>query len=249
MMAKAGYNPIEMARFFEKLEAEGGARAPQFLSSHPNPGNRVVAVQREIQTLPQQRYDGGTGRFSQVKSEVARLRPSRSGVQQARAGQLEAPSQSLRRLETNRFVMAYPAGWNAYGDDRSPVVTLAPREGLVRAASGGISIGYGAVLSYYQPQSGRANLEGATRELISQLASLNRGMRVGETRRVQVDGNRALITTLTGASPFGGAETNMLLTVARPEGLFYMVCVAPQNQFSQLGGAFEPIVQSIQFRG
>jgi hypothetical protein len=41
----------------------------------------------------------------------------------------------------------------------------------------------------------------------------------------------------------------MLLTVARPEGLFYMVFVAPQNQFSQLGGAFEPIVQSIQFRG
>ena len=28
MMAKAGYNPIEMARFFEKLEAQGGPRRP-----------------------------------------------------------------------------------------------------------------------------------------------------------------------------------------------------------------------------
>ena len=39
MMAKAGYNPIEMARFFEKLEAQGGKGGPQFLSDHPNPGN------------------------------------------------------------------------------------------------------------------------------------------------------------------------------------------------------------------
>ena len=52
-MAAAGYNPLEMARFFEKLEAEGGQRAPQFLSSHPNPGNRVQDVQAEIQALPQ----------------------------------------------------------------------------------------------------------------------------------------------------------------------------------------------------
>ncbi|HBY61117.1 MAG TPA: peptidase M48 Ste24p, partial [Solibacterales bacterium] len=48
MMARAGYNPIEMARFFEKLEAQGGQRGPQFLSSHPNPGNRVQSVENEI---------------------------------------------------------------------------------------------------------------------------------------------------------------------------------------------------------
>src|SRR5688500_15290985 len=48
LMADAGYNPIEMAQFFEKLEAEGGSGAPQFLSSHPNPGNRVKSVQAEI---------------------------------------------------------------------------------------------------------------------------------------------------------------------------------------------------------
>ena len=30
MMSEAGYNPIEMARFFKKLEAEGGSRGPQF---------------------------------------------------------------------------------------------------------------------------------------------------------------------------------------------------------------------------
>ena len=51
IMSRAGYNPIEMARFFEKLEAEGGQRIPQFLSSHPNPGNRVKAVEEEIRPV------------------------------------------------------------------------------------------------------------------------------------------------------------------------------------------------------
>src|SRR3954469_6732414 len=36
IMNEAGYNPIEMAHFFEKLEGQPGSRAPQFLSDHPN---------------------------------------------------------------------------------------------------------------------------------------------------------------------------------------------------------------------
>jgi predicted Zn-dependent protease len=35
LMAEAGYNPIEMAWFLEKLNTAGGSRAPQFFSDHP----------------------------------------------------------------------------------------------------------------------------------------------------------------------------------------------------------------------
>lgn len=77
IMAKAGYNPIEMARFFEKLEAEGGARGPQFLSDHPNPGNRVKAVEAEIRYLPQSRYNAGDAReFHRMQQRVAALPPA-----------------------------------------------------------------------------------------------------------------------------------------------------------------------------
>src|SRR5579872_7117161 len=48
LMNEAGFNPIEMARFFEKLQAQKGARLPELLSDHPDPGNRVIAVQEEI---------------------------------------------------------------------------------------------------------------------------------------------------------------------------------------------------------
>ena len=42
---------------------------------------------------------------------------------------------------------------------------------------------------------------------------------------------------------------NMLLTVTRPEGLFYMLCVAPQATFPQLQGAFQQMLNSVRFSG
>ncbi|RFP64632.1 peptidase M48 [Hymenobacter lapidiphilus] len=44
------------AGFFIKAEKEGGARSPEFLSTHPNPGARVQNIQRSAQQL------GCTGR-------------------------------------------------------------------------------------------------------------------------------------------------------------------------------------------
>jgi predicted Zn-dependent protease len=73
LMAESGYDPREMARFFEKLNAEGGQRAPQFLSDHPNPDNREKAIQEEAQRLPQQNYNYQTGDFRRMKQAVARI--------------------------------------------------------------------------------------------------------------------------------------------------------------------------------
>jgi predicted Zn-dependent protease len=74
LMAESGYNPIEMARFFDKLNAEGGQRAPQFLSDHPNPENREKAIEEEIQKLPQKNYGYQTGEFNRMKQVVAKIR-------------------------------------------------------------------------------------------------------------------------------------------------------------------------------
>jgi predicted Zn-dependent protease len=73
LMAESGYNPIEMARFFNKLNAEGGQRAPQFLSDHPNPENRQKAIEQEITRLPQQNYGYQTGEFGHMKEVVAKI--------------------------------------------------------------------------------------------------------------------------------------------------------------------------------
>ena len=76
VMAEAGYDPVAMAQFFEKLEAKGGGegRLTEFLSDHPNPGNRVKAVEEEIQQMPQRSYSANTGQFPAIKQLVSTIR-------------------------------------------------------------------------------------------------------------------------------------------------------------------------------
>jgi len=70
LMAEAGYNPMEMARFFEKLNAQG-SHGLQFLSDHPNPDNREKAIEEEAHRLPQQNYGYETGEFQRMKQAIA----------------------------------------------------------------------------------------------------------------------------------------------------------------------------------
>jgi Zn-dependent protease with chaperone function len=57
IMYDAGFNPRAMAEFFQKLEQQGGSgNGLQFLSDHPNPGNRVAAVDQEIRDWPRKNY-------------------------------------------------------------------------------------------------------------------------------------------------------------------------------------------------
>ena len=75
LMADAGYNPMEMARFFNKLQSvgrQGNSRLSQFLSDHPNPGNRERAIEDEVQTIQQRRYGTEVGDFARMKADVGR---------------------------------------------------------------------------------------------------------------------------------------------------------------------------------
>ena len=252
IMAGAGYNPLAMADFFEKLEAEGGSRPPAFLSSHPNPGNRVTFVQAEIQALPASGpYNAGTGEFQQMKKFVAQLPPSKPRQEIPQAGAAPNPSVAgYTTLETGAYTVAHPEGWRGYGADGSSAVTIAPEGGLVRTSSGSVAIGYGAVLSMYQPQSRNATLASATKELMQLLSRSNANFRQsGAQRSLTVDGNRALMTPVTSQSPFGGSETDILFTVARPNGLFYIVFIAPSDDFQRVQPAYETMMKSVRFRG
>lgn len=49
IIADAGYDPRALIRVMEILdEASSGGRPPEFLSTHPDPGNRVATIQAEI---------------------------------------------------------------------------------------------------------------------------------------------------------------------------------------------------------
>ena len=74
LMAESGYDPVQMARFFEKLSAQGGQRAPEFFSDHPNPGNRENAIQQEVAKMPQKTYRYQTGQFQRMKQVAGAIK-------------------------------------------------------------------------------------------------------------------------------------------------------------------------------
>ena len=49
-MTQAGYNPLGLVQLMEILQSAGGGRgAPEFLSTHPNPGNRLEYLTETIE--------------------------------------------------------------------------------------------------------------------------------------------------------------------------------------------------------
>jgi Zn-dependent protease with chaperone function len=74
IMYRAGYNPKSMADFFQKLEQKYGKGGPQFLSDHPNPGNRQAAIQQEVRNWPPKNYVTNSNEFPRVKQDASRLK-------------------------------------------------------------------------------------------------------------------------------------------------------------------------------
>lgn len=49
LMAMAGYNPQTAPSFWQRMQAaSSGSRAPEFLSTHPNPENRIADIQKAM---------------------------------------------------------------------------------------------------------------------------------------------------------------------------------------------------------
>lgn len=80
LMAEGGYDPMEMAHFFTKLNSLSNSpgkgfagSVAQFMSDHPNPDNREKAIEQEARVLPQRTYGYQTGDFKRMKEVVAKI--------------------------------------------------------------------------------------------------------------------------------------------------------------------------------
>jgi predicted Zn-dependent protease len=88
IMARAGYNPRDLGRMFETIERESknsGSGGPQWMSSHPNPGNRTQYINKEADAL-QIGPAPDTAQFDRVKAAFASLPPAKTSAELARRG-------------------------------------------------------------------------------------------------------------------------------------------------------------------
>ena len=252
----AGYDPRALAQFFEKLEAETkGKNPPEFFSDHPNPEHRVGRVDEEVEKL------GGvpanakrdSAEFEAIKREVLALPVVKKPVAGA-SGAVAAPappSRSFSEYQASSYSLKYPGNWKKYPDSNGGGVSFAPEGGVLDDGSGHSTLAYGLIVGLVQAK-GDANdgkaLNSATSQVIQDLQKSNPSMKITrQSERLRLNGQPGISTYLSNVSPAGGQETDWLVTVLRPEGLVYFVCLAPQSAYDNYDKTFSSILDTVRF--
>ena len=250
----AGYDPRAMAQFFEKLEAQTkGQDPPQFLSDHPNPGNRIERVNEEIDKLggvpPNAKRD--SGEFEAIKREVMALpAPPKSVPSPASpgGGPPPAPSNNFVDYQGTSYSLKHPDNWQKYEGGEG--VALAPPGGVLQGKGGQAEVAYGLIIGVNRVQAGANDasaLENETQRLIRNLQKSNPNLRVErQPTELKIDGQRGLSTFINNDSPAGGKERDWLITTLQPHGLLSFLCIAPEKAFPEYENTFRTILDSVR---
>jgi hypothetical protein len=117
IMYKNGYDPRAMAEFFQKLEKLVGNGGPQFLSDHPNPGNRVEAVDKEIANWPPKQYLATSPAFLQAKQGAKAIKAftAQQIADGAKSGQWAAQNQKAGAVPPEMQSTAAPEATSSGG--------------------------------------------------------------------------------------------------------------------------------------
>jgi Zn-dependent protease with chaperone function len=262
IMARAGYDPREMANMFKTIQAEGGSSGPEWLSSHPDPGNRYDAIVHEASML-RVVGNGTSGQFQSIKSRLAGMPPAYTAEQiakgQTRNGprpvttggrrvvNVEPPSNSYRTHQPSDFLrISVPANWDAV--DASPgSVTYAPDGGFIQGDDNGGSFTHGVQVGV--AQGGGGNLQQNTQQLLQNLSRSNPDLRAaGDSRRETIGGRQGLTTPLSNVSQATGEREYITLstTLLRDGSLLNIIGVAPQSEAKTYENTFRRVRQSLQ---
>jgi beta-barrel assembly-enhancing protease len=266
IMARAGYDPRDMASMFQTIQAKSGNGGPEWLSSHPNPSNRNQAITQEAAKLPVSNPVRNTQEFTQLKSRLQRMTPAptteqvmrdaqRQGGRQTRGGggyppdsrigQVEPPSTRFQTYEEGGlFRVSVPSNWREL--PAQTAVTFAP-EGAYGNVQGQSVFTHGLQIGVDQNEA--HDLRTATTELIEGLAQSNPRLRqAGNFSNFNFAGRRGLAVVLTNVSDATRENERIALYTAQLQdgSLFYVVGVAPEREFQSYARIFNQSVRSIQ---
>ncbi|HEY6359955.1 MAG TPA: M48 family metalloprotease [Vicinamibacterales bacterium] len=261
IMARAGYDPRQMANMFKTIEAQGGRGGPEWLSSHPNPGNRYNTINREAQMLQVNGSAGNPAEFQAVKARLGGMSPALTQQQIAQgqgrnrpvgtngraAVRVEPPSSQYRSYSPAEFLrVAVPANWSQVSGGQGGV-TYAPQGGFFRDNQGETAFTHG--VQFGVTQGGSGSLQRDTEALVQSFARSNPQLRrAGNYQRTSIGGAQGLTTSLRNVSEVTGqAEYVNLSTVYLQDGnVLFMIGVAPQDEADIYANAFARVRQNLQ---
>lgn len=243
IMARAGYDPVDLANMFRTIEQQsGGNRAPQWLSSHPNPANRNARINQEAALLRVSATPIKTTRdFTNIQARLRGISGSNTTrSNDAYSTTVQSPSTRTRNYNSGVLNVNIPQNWQQSGSGDS--VTFAPQ-----GANGSSGITHGVLFGL--EQANNANLNTATRNYVSTLLQNNNYLRQsGGSTRATVDGRAALASNFSGTSPITGKTENVTIytTLLNDGNLLYMAFVTPSANASTYNRSFNTILQSVQ---
>src|SRR5262249_45994534 len=263
IMANAGYDPRDLANMFRTIERQTGSGGPQWLSDHPNPGNRYDYITREAEALAIKDPIRNTREFDQAKARLASMKTTRRHDPNARtgggpdydsrpnsgnnipSGRVETPSGRMRDYSGgNLFRLSVPDNWREISEGDS--ITFAP-EGGYGSVRGQSVFTHGAMVGVAQAQS--RNLRQATDAFLNGLAQGNRNIRKsGGYENENIAGRSGLSIILSNVSATTGRPETVVVCTAllRSGELFYFIGVAPDSDYGAYQRTFQRMVQSIQ---
>jgi beta-barrel assembly-enhancing protease len=262
MMSRAGYDAADMANMFKTIEKQsGGSGGPQWLSDHPNPGNRYEYILQEAKLLKVENPIRDARRFDQMRAELKRLAPAPTTEQATKAtkrrggtgegesrppaGGVEPPSGSFRTYnEGNIFRVSVPANWREL--QASSTVTFAP-EGAHGSVNGQNVFTHG--IEFGIARNEVHDLRAATDELIDSLAQGNPNLRrTTGYDAVNVARRRGLRTILANRNEATGEDEtiSVVTTLLRNGNLLYSLGVAPRDEFPTYRNVFDRVLGSLE---
>ena len=272
IMARAGYDPRDMAAMFQTIEKQGGGRGPQWLSDHPDPGNRSAYITKEAQALQVQGDRADTGQLPAIKAELRGMPPAptteqimKNAQRNGQAGQngggeegsvgtggtlapnVEPPSGRFQTYTIgNVFRVAVPSNWQQLQGNNS--VTFAP-EGGFGNVQGASVFTHGVEMGVSRAQA--PDLGSATNALVQGFSQSNPQMRAeGSPRRVTFAGQPGLQVRLRNVSEATGSPEVVVLTTTLldNDNLFYSIGIVPENEFSQYNQTLQRVNQSVEIQ-
>jgi Zn-dependent protease with chaperone function len=249
IMARAGYDPRDLANMFQTIARQGGGSGPQFLSTHPNPENRFETINREAQMLrvssePIKLTAGFQRAQSRLRGSGAPPTAGQGGAVNATSSgtysnSVPLPSARATTYNSGGLYVNYPNNWQSLPGQNS--VMFAPQ-----GAYGSNGISHGVMIGVSQ---GSGNLQQDASALAQQFAQQNGYQTTSNFVRTTFNGRTGLAISMRGQSNITNAvETATLYTAQTQNGsLIYAVTVAPQNQVARYNSAFSTVVRSVRY--
>jgi Zn-dependent protease with chaperone function len=262
IMARAGYDPRALAHMFETIQKQGGNGGPEWLSSHPNPGNRTQYINQEAAQLKIGNRPSEAG-FQQVRSRLKSMAPARTMAEIERSGGMggsgggrstgsvgrigeavPAPSRQYRTVQGGQlFTVSVPSNWQPVSSNNS--IKYVPQNAYGEY-EGQTTLTHGVELGVARASS--RDLNEATQTLIDGFVRGNDGMRLaGREEYGRLSGRNAIVTPLEGRSALGGVERVDVYTTMLANGdMFYLLTVVPEREAGNYGQAFNRVVTSVR---